>query len=72
MNLGLTYTVGGDGSKVMSMPDETREWVISFVRENARKSPAGLSSLRAFSARERPSLLDSRLHGSTEKDIIGR
>src|SRR5438552_13393777 len=52
MNLGLTYTVGGDGSKVMSMPDETREWVISFVRENARKSPAEIEAIIQVGHRE--------------------
>ena len=45
MILGLTYKVGADGEKVMSMPDETRDWVISFVRENARKSPAEIEAI---------------------------
>ena len=45
MDLGLTYTVADDGSKVMSMPAERREWVISFVRENAKTSPAAIEAL---------------------------
>src|SRR4051812_5556946 len=45
MKLGLTYTKGADGSKVMSMPEENREWVISFVRENARKSPEEIEAI---------------------------
>ena len=52
MNLGLTYTKDADGSKVMSMPDETREWVISFVRENARKSPAEIEAIIQVGHRE--------------------
>ena len=45
MNLGLTYTKDADGSKVMSMPEETREWVISYVRENAQNSPAEIEAI---------------------------
>jgi hypothetical protein len=52
MDLGLTYTLGPDGTKVMSMPDETRDWVISFVRENARKSPSEMEEVVQEGQRE--------------------
>jgi len=45
MDLGLKYAVGPDGTRAMSMPDETRDWVISFVRENARKSPSEIETV---------------------------
>jgi hypothetical protein len=52
MDLGLIYTVGPNGTKVMSMPDETRDWVISFVRENARKSPSEMEAVVQEGQRE--------------------
>lgn len=45
MDLGLKYTAGPDGTKVMSMPDDRRDWVISFVRENAQTSPAAIEAI---------------------------
>ena len=52
MDLGLKYAVGPDGAKVMSMPDESRDWVISFVRENARTSPAEIEAVVQEGQRE--------------------
>lgn len=52
MDLGLNYAVGPDGTKVMSMPDESRDWVISFVRENARTSPAEIAAIVQEGQRE--------------------
>ncbi len=56
MDLGMKYVVGDDGVKSMVLADETREWVIAFVRENARKSPAEIEGLLHEGQRE---LLDA-------------
>lgn len=45
MDLELKYAIGPDGTKVMSMPGESRDWVISFVRENARTSPSEIEAI---------------------------
>ncbi|HEY8171798.1 MAG TPA: DinB family protein [Dehalococcoidia bacterium] len=37
MNLQLKYEVRPDGTKSVTIPDESRAMVISFVQENARK-----------------------------------
>ena len=36
----------------MSMPEESRDWVISFVRENARTSPAEIEAIVQEGQRE--------------------
>lgn len=62
MDLGMKYVVGADGVKSMVLADETREWVISFVRENARKPPAEIEAIMHEGQRE---LLDA-LEGVSE------
>ena len=52
MDLRLTYAAGPDGTKVMSMPDEIRDWVIAFVRDNARKSPSEIEAVVQEGQRE--------------------
>ena len=35
MNIQLVYVTGPDGKRMLTIPDESREWVIAFVRDNA-------------------------------------
>ena len=52
MDLGMKYVVGPDGIKSMSLPDETRERVISFVRQHARTSPSEIEAVVQEGQRE--------------------
>jgi hypothetical protein len=58
MNLGMTYSAGPDGTRVMSLTPETRDWVISFVRENARRSPLEIEEIVHLGQRELMTAID--------------
>ncbi len=45
MNLGLTYVTAPDGSKMITIPDETRAAVIAFVREGGTKTPVEIEMI---------------------------
>jgi hypothetical protein len=45
MDLGIQYTRQPDGTKRASIPDRSREWALSFVREHAAKSPAEIAAV---------------------------
>ena len=44
-SLQLTYVVGADGTRTLTLPDEKRAMVIAFVRDNAKKSPAEIEAV---------------------------
>ncbi len=67
MNLDLTYTTDADGTNVMSLPDETRAWVIAFVRENAQKPPAEMEAIVQQGQRDLLAALD----GVSDKSKAG-
>jgi hypothetical protein len=45
MDLGLTYVIGPDGSKTLTIPDESRAFVVSFVRDGAVKAPEAIEAI---------------------------
>jgi hypothetical protein len=45
MDLQLKYVVGDDGRRHLTIPDDTRAFVISFVQEHARKPVADIAAL---------------------------
>ncbi len=63
MNLDLTYTTDADGTSVMSLPDETRAWVIDYVRENAQKPPAEMEAIVQEGKRQLSAALDGVSEG---------
>lgn len=52
MDLGIKYTVGPDGSKVMSVADDIRDRVIAFIHETARRSPSEIEAVVQEGQRE--------------------
>jgi hypothetical protein len=45
MDLGIQYTRQPDGSKRASIPDRSREWALSFIKEHAAKPPAEIEAV---------------------------
>lgn len=45
MDLGLKYVTGPDGSRTLTIPDERKAFVISFVREGAAKAPEAIEAI---------------------------
>jgi hypothetical protein len=45
MELGLKYTIGPDGAKTVTIPDDRRAAVIAFVREGAGGSVGKMASI---------------------------
>lgn len=45
LDLQLKYEVGDDGRRHLTIPDDTRAFVISFVKENARKPVGEIAAL---------------------------
>lgn len=45
MDLGLKYVIGPDGTRTLTIPDESRAFVISFVREGVAKSPEAIEAI---------------------------
>jgi DinB family protein len=56
VDLGIKYTVGADGTRVMSLPDDIRERVVSYIRETAQRSPSEIEAVVQEGQRE---LLDA-------------
>lgn len=71
MNLDLTYTTDADGTSVMSLPDETRAWVIDFVRENAQKPPAEMEAIVQEGKRQLSAALDGVSEGQAQFKAVG-
>jgi hypothetical protein len=62
MELGLKYTIGPDGAKTITIPDERRAAVIAFVREGA----AGPAGTMASIVQEGHDVLLAALEGVSE------
>jgi hypothetical protein len=58
MNPQVAYITAPDGTKVMSIPDDVRDAVIAYVRDNAKKSPAEIEAIIDAGYRELLAALD--------------
>ena len=45
MDLKIQYTSQADGTKKASIPDDTKEWALSFIHEQAGKPPSAIEAV---------------------------
>lgn len=45
MELQLTYVIGDDGIRRLTLPDETRAWVVDYIRTNAALPADGIAAI---------------------------
>jgi hypothetical protein len=45
MDLQLKYVIGPDGAKTVTIPDDSRAFVVSFVQDGAAKTPAAIEAI---------------------------
>jgi len=62
LDLQLTYVVGEDGVRHLTLPDDVRAYIVRFIREGAAKEPADIAAI----VQEGHDELLAALHGLSE------